>query len=323
MRITKWMMAVALALLAPVLHADGGDNDRDRGHGGPGPGQGQESHPAPSNNGGPAQVQQRFPTAGAFSGGGGPSRPAKRSAPHPHGQGHHSNPPASAPPQGGGATAPGSSANSASHIQKRPHQHGTAGRSNNQGGPTSNIPGVAHAAQPDLNAQREAGHQKLANLGVKAAPRPMDQSKLVRSSAEQSRVTSPSQGPDHRALPSRQVDLRHFSGAGMGARMQGLSAAPRMAEFGRMNAQEREPGRYYWHEDGGRRYCHYMDPWGYQWYGWYGDDDVLWVRYYDDRWWNYDADMGRWLYWDDGQWWWQDDVGGGVYVYVDGGYILD
>jgi hypothetical protein len=225
---------------------------------------------------------------------------------------------------GANAASQGPSANAASHIQKRTRKPASTAKA--PSGPTSNIPGVGanHAAQPDLNAQRAAGRQKLASLGVRAAPRPIrDRSQMVRSSAEQSRVSAPSRGPDNRSLPTRQVDLRHFGSAGMGARLQGLSTGSRMAEFGRMNAQEREPGHYYWHDDGGQSYCHYLDPWGFEWYGWYGQDDVLWVRYHDDRWWNYDADMDRWLYWDDGQWWWQDDQGGGVYVYVDGGYILD
>jgi hypothetical protein len=331
MRVSNWMMGAALLLLAPLLRADG-DNDHSHGPGGPGQSQGDR----PAQGAGPGQgqsqgqpqgqVEQRFPTAGA--GGQGANRPAKKAAPRAHGQGHRSAPKAVAPraatPGGGGAA--GTSANAASHIQKRPRSHASAPKVGGADGPTSNVPGVGvnHAAQPDLNAQRAAGRQKLAGLGVGAAPRPIsDRSSMVRSSPGQSRVSAPSHGPDNRALPSRQVDLRHFSSAGMGARMQGLSSGSRMADFGRMNSQEREPGRYYWHDDGGQRYCHYMDPWGYQWYGWYGDDDVLWVRYYGDRWWNYDADLGRWLYWDDGQWWWQDDVGGGTYVYVDGGYVLD
>jgi len=327
MRAPWWMIGAMLVATAPLLHADGGD---DRNHGPGGQGEGQGDHQAQGNGQGQpqpqAQVQQRFPTAGAVGGGNG-SRPAKRAAPHKRAPRPNASRPSSAPRPAPGAAAgsAGSSANNASHIQKQPHHQRAAAKPRAQAGPTSNIPGVGanHPAKPDQGAERAAGRQKLASLGVRAAPPRMDQSKMVRSSGGQSRVSPPSHGPDNRALPQKQVDLRHFSGAGMGARMQGRSSRPRMAAFGRMNAQESEPGHYYWHDDGGQRYCHYMDPWGYQWYGWYGDDDVLWVRYYGDRWWNYDADMGRWLYWDDGQWWWQDDDGGGVYVYVDGGYVLD
>ncbi|HTB34209.1 MAG TPA: hypothetical protein VK842_05065 [bacterium] len=327
MRVSIWMMAAALALGARLLRADVLDNDRNHGAGG----QGQGDHPA--QGGGPGQGQpqgqaeQRFPTAGAASNG--PSRPARKSAPRAHAQAHRQAPRVAAPraanPGAGGAS--GASANASSHIQKRPHSNlGRQTKAKAERGPTSNVPGVGvnHAAKPGLDAQRAAGRQKLASLGVRAAPRPIsDRSSMVRTSPAQSRVSAPSRGPDNRAVPTRQMDLRHFSAAGGRARMDRFSSGGRMAGFGRMNTEEREPGRYYWHDDGGQRYCHYMDPWGYQWYGWYGDDDVLWVRYYGDRWWNYDADMGRWLYWDDGQWWWQDDDGGGVYVYVDGGYILD
>ncbi|HXC65030.1 MAG TPA: hypothetical protein VNZ67_11780 [bacterium] len=325
MRVSKWMMAAALLLASPLLYADNGDNERNRGLGGLGQGQGG----VPAQGGGQGQAQpqgqQRFPTAGAT--GNSQPRPSRHSAPRSHAPRQRSaNQGSASRAAAGQAPAQGPTANAASHIQKRPHGQASAGRAKASAGPTSNIPGVGanRAGKPDLSAQRAAGRQKLASLGVRAAPHPIsNRSSMVRSSAEQSRVTAPSHGPDNRALPTRQVDLRHFSGAGMGARIQGLSSGSRMAGFGRMNAEEREPGRYYWHDDGGQRYCHYMDPWGYQWYGWYGDDDVLWVRYYGDRWWNYDAEMGRWLFWDDGQWWWQDDDGGGVYVYVDGGYILD
>jgi hypothetical protein len=328
MQVPWRMIGVMLVAATPLLHADGGDNDRQHGLGGAG----QAARQA-TGGGGQAQaqgesqgqVQQRFPTVGAASNS--QPRPARHSAPRTHASRQRSANPGSAPRAAAGqAPAQGPSANAASHIQKRSHGQASAGRAKAAAGPTSNIAGVGanHAGKPDLGAQRAAGRQKLAGLGVRSAPRPIsNRSSIVRSSAEQSRVSAPGHGPDNRALPTRQVDLRHFKGAGMGSRMQGLSSGSRMAGFGRMNEQEREPGRYYWHDGGGQRYCHYMDPWGYQWYGWYGDDDVLWVRYYSDRWWNYDAEMGRWLFWDDGQWWWQDEDGGGVYVYVDGGYILD
>jgi hypothetical protein len=325
MRTPIWLPVAMILATAPLLHADNGENERNRGLGGLSQGQGG----APAQGGGQGQpqgqVEQRFPTAGAV--GNSQARPARHSAPRTHAPRQRSaNQGSASHAAAGQAPAQGPSANTASHIQKRPHGQAPAGRAKAAAGPTSNIPGVGanHAGKPDLDAQRAAGHQKLAGLGVRPAPRPIgNRSSIVRSSAEQSRVSAPSHGPDNRALPTRQVDLRHFKSGGMGARMQGLSSGPRMAGFGRMNAEEREPGRYYWHDDGGQRYCHYMDPWGYQWYGWYGEDDVLWVRYYSDRWWNYDAEMGRWLFWDDGQWWWQDEDGGGVYVYVDGGYILD
>ena len=330
MRAPWWLIGAMLVAATPLLHADGNDDEREgagraarQAQGGAQP-QGQVRGNGQVQPQG--QVQQSFPTVGAT----GNSRPraVKRSAPRGHAPRQTVGNQGPGQRQALGAQPPvqGPSANAASHIQKRPRRQGSSARAKAPSGPTSNIPGVGanHVAQPDLSAQRAAGRQKLAGLGVRAAPKPIsNRSSIVRSSAEQSRVSAPSHGPDNRSLPTRQVDLRHFSGAGMGARMAGLSSGQRMAGFGRMNAAEREPGRYYWHDDGGQRYCHYMDPWGYQWYGWYGEDDVLWVRYYDDRWWNYDADMGRWLFWDDGQWWWQDEDGGGVYVYVDGGYILD
>jgi hypothetical protein len=78
------------------------------------------------------------------------------------------------------------------------------------------------------------------------------------------------------------------------------------------------PNRYYWHVDGGIRYCHYFDH-GIHWYGFYHGPSFYWTRFYGDRWWWFDAGFGRWVYWWDGYWWWPGPTGV-LYVYVDNNY---
>jgi hypothetical protein len=77
---------------------------------------------------------------------------------------------------------------------------------------------------------------------------------------------------------------------------------------------------YYWHNDGGQRFCHYYDPWGFHWYGWYAGSDFFWTRYYSGRWWWYDSSFDRWCYWNDNGWWWQDPARGLVFAYSNNAY---
>ena len=68
---------------------------------------------------------------------------------------------------------------------------------------------------------------------------------------------------------------------------------------------ERKAGQYYWHNAGGRRYAHYYDDHGIDWYGFYFDSSFYWTRYYADRWWWYDDSFARWVFWWNNNWWWQ------------------
>lgn len=85
---------------------------------------------------------------------------------------------------------------------------------------------------------------------------------------------------------------------------------------------EQERNRYYWHHEGGVRYCHYYDAWGAHWYGFYLGPRFYWTRRWVDRWWWYDPVGVRWVYWHDGYWWWQDPLApGSLYVYMNGNYV--
>lgn len=76
---------------------------------------------------------------------------------------------------------------------------------------------------------------------------------------------------------------------------------------------EHERDRYYWHTWNGRRYCHWVDPYGVDWYYWYFDDGYYTMRYHDGYWWRYDGRFGRWVYLHDGWWYYHDGVR--VYAY--------
>jgi hypothetical protein len=90
-----------------------------------------------------------------------------------------------------------------------------------------------------------------------------------------------------------------------------------VGRLGGIERAETQPGRYYWHNDGGMRYCHYY--WGgAHWYGFYHGQNFYWTRYYGNRWWWYDGGAARWNFWWDGYWWWGSP--GAYYVYVDNGY---
>jgi hypothetical protein len=87
------------------------------------------------------------------------------------------------------------------------------------------------------------------------------------------------------------------------------------------NRVEITRGGYWWHNEGGVRYCHHYDQWGYHWYGWWFGGSYFWTRYYYDRWWWYDPYWHRWCYWHDDYWWWENPYNVGVvYVYIDNSY---
>lgn len=81
---------------------------------------------------------------------------------------------------------------------------------------------------------------------------------------------------------------------------------------------ETQPRRYYWHDEGGRRYAHYLDH-GINWYGFYHGSTFYWTRWYASRWWWYDPRFARWVFWYNGYWWWPGPLGV-TYVYMDNSY---
>lgn len=81
---------------------------------------------------------------------------------------------------------------------------------------------------------------------------------------------------------------------------------------------EAVPNRYFWHNVGSIRYCHYYDH-GIHWYGFYHGPTFYWTRYSYNRWWWFDAGFNRWVYWWNDYWWWPSPSGS-LYVYTDNNY---
>ncbi|MDE2292255.1 MAG: hypothetical protein KGL53_09245 [Elusimicrobia bacterium] len=89
----------------------------------------------------------------------------------------------------------------------------------------------------------------------------------------------------------------------------------------RFERSEVERGRYYWHDEGGERLAHYVDDWGFHWWGFFIAGECFWTRYYMDRYWFYDPAFARWDYWNEGHWWWQDPADASVvFIYRGGRY---
>ena len=87
-------------------------------------------------------------------------------------------------------------------------------------------------------------------------------------------------------------------------------------------SKELQTDHYYWHDEAGAHYCHYLDRRGHHWYGFYGASSYYWTRYQANRWWWYDPGPQYWTYYDGGYWWHQDAADPQtVSVYVNGGYF--
>ena len=165
--------------------------------------------------------------------------------------------------------------------------------------------------------------QRLQKLGVKTEPSYItDRSEIVHTDRAHSSIPLPSVGPGHAALKAAVMAPRGADGPRLSEHMALVSRGDWPGRLAGFERDENRAGHYYWHHDGGFDYCHYRDPYGYQWYGWYLGDRCFWTRYYDSRWWWYDADFDRWSFYNDGFWWWQDPYHvGDLYCYSDGSYI--
>ena len=165
---------------------------------------------------------------------------------------------------------------------------------------------------------------KLRKLGVTSEPSLItDRSEIIHTDSAHSTITYPTQGPRGAVLSSHQFDPRGAADAARVRTQMALVNDPGWrANVESYNGIENRAGHYYWHQDHGFNYCHYLDDSGYHWYGWYMDDGFFWTRDFDGRWWWYDqADM-RWDFYNADYWWWQDpDHVGDLYCYNDGDYI--
>jgi hypothetical protein len=165
--------------------------------------------------------------------------------------------------------------------------------------------------------------QKLAVLGVKTEPQFItERSEMIHTDRAHSTVPSPGTGPDGRALTAAPFSGRHFNDKAVRDQMNLLEGNEWRGTIRDLSRTETRAGHYYWHRGEGFDYCHYVDRYGYHWWGWYLGNRYFWLRYFAYRWWWYDEGFGRWAFWNDGFWWWQDPFHvGDLYCYDDMDYI--
>jgi hypothetical protein len=322
-------LLVLLAVSFPALAQDrGGDMGRSYGNGsggsnGGGKPAGQASRPAPVAHSAPAPVSRPAP-ARNFN-------PVHIDLSHP----------------GSGANNRNFNTQSRPQPQREPSygqaQNWSAPRTVNQA-PDNRTYGVQiHAyqgQQQNIRAFSPAGTQtaaavhhhaytagyvrkKLQKIGVKKEPGYItDRQEIVDTDRAHSVVLPPQTGPQGTRLNAAVVSARHYNDPVVRNQMKLVAQSAMRQRVTQYNQLETQQNHYYWHNDNGFNYCHYVDNWGYHWYGWYVGDQYFWTRNYANRWWWYDTDYNRWCFWNAGFWWWQDpDHLGDLYCYNNDAYI--
>jgi hypothetical protein len=176
----------------------------------------------------------------------------------------------------------------------------------------------------DWGTSRHEVSPAMQRIGVKRIPSQLPQhNQILRADAEHSRFTPPSMGPKGQTLNAKFLVPQKNNALLIQAHMKTFGMNKTfLNQVNIYNSQENLVNHYYWHDWNGTSYCHYYDPWGYHWYGWYWHGSCFWSRWYSGYWWWYDPDYSRWCYWNDGNWWWNDPYHVNVvYVYHDGDYV--
>ncbi|HXL73185.1 MAG TPA: hypothetical protein VN963_06120 [bacterium] len=193
-------------------------------------------------------------------------------------------------------------------------------------------PRTQNYSQPGVRAAVSIHHhpytqgyvrKKLQKMGVSAEPNLItDRAEMVNTDRTHSVIRFPQHGPDHQAITAAVVSVRDYNNSVVRNQMMIADSPEWQARADQYNAAENQAGHYYWHNDEGVNYCHYLDGSGYNWYGWYTGDQYFWTRNFNGRWWWYDSDYDRWCFWNNGFWWWQDPYHvGDLYCYNDDNYI--
>jgi hypothetical protein len=165
--------------------------------------------------------------------------------------------------------------------------------------------------------------KKLQKIGVTTAPSYItDRSEIIHTDRAHSTIHFPPNGPNREALSASSVSPRHFNDGIVRDQMARVGNDAWREKVQGLNRSETRVNNYYWHQDDGFNYCHYLDGNGYHWYGWYVGNQFFWNRYFNSRWWWYDSDFDRWCFWNNGFWWWQDPYHmGDLYCYNNDAYI--
>lgn len=158
-------------------------------------------------------------------------------------------------------------------------------------------------------------------MGIHSYPHPLARNQMLTTDRTHSSITYPTTGAGGASLHAKVFARASISSPVVRTHMATVMSADFHSQIVGLNVSETRANNYYWHSYNGFNYCHYYDPWGYHWYGWYLGGNCFWTRYYSNNWWWYDPVYYRWCYWHDGGWWWQDPYHvNTVYVYVNGNY---
>jgi len=193
-------------------------------------------------------------------------------------------------------------------------------------------PNVKAYASPGIHAAVAVHHHaytpgyvrgKLRKIGVTAEPSLItDRAEIIHTDRLHSAIGLPKEGPGHRPLRGNALSPRHFNDPIVRQQMARIDNADWTARIHGFHDSEKLANHYYWHQDQGFNFCHYIDPTGYHWWGWYSGDQFFWTRHFHSRWWWYDSDYDRWCFWNNGNWWWQDPYHlGDLYCYNNDTYI--
>jgi len=205
------------------------------------------------------------------------------------------------------------------HFNARPQgNNGTAGAHQFQ------HPNQANPSQGGGWNHSNQVSPRLRSMGITHVPQPItNRNNILTADARHSTFTQPRVGPNGSALHASVIAPRGANAAIVQSHMTTFTHNTAFtAQVNLYNNQETVANHYYWHTWNGTNYCHYYDPWGYHWYGWYWGGNCFWTRWYGNNWWWYDPVAFRWCYWHEGGWWWQDPAQVNiVYVYNNGQYV--
>ena len=180
----------------------------------------------------------------------------------------------------------------------------------------------APVRKPPANT-RPYDRQRLTNLGVRTIPKPITtHSEILQTDRTHSVIRFPQTGPQGKSLQGSLVSARKFNNGTVRDQMSVVIQPSFSVRLDQERSGENQRDRNYWHSDNGFYYNHYIDDWGYHWYGWFRGNQYFWTRYYNRRWWWYDPDYDRWCYYQNNNWYWQDPTQQGeIYVYDNDSYI--
>src|SRR5579872_3603619 len=134
----------------------------------------------------------------------------------------------------------------------------------------SQRPDVQAYASPGVRAAVAVHHHaytpgyirgKLKKIGVTAEPNVItNRAEMLHTDRAHSAIGLPRDGPDHGLFHPEVISSRHFNDPVVRQQMGRIDNADWTARIHGFKATENQANHYYWHQDQGFNYCHYIDP---------------------------------------------------------------